>query len=131
MDKINVRIAFFFMVVLLSIVVCEKVVEGDCGDEKFCGTCKKLKVVYPNEDNDKVFTITCTECSKNSPNGKEITIEEIKSRNKSLGKLSCTKLLTRDIIGTVLGVAPLFILIGGGVFAYYKCRDMNRGNNMI
>ena len=127
MAKINIRIALLLMIVLLSIVVCEKVEEGDC-EEVFCGTCQRYKTVQPNDDNEDDYYFTCTKCSEKLPNGKTFTNENF-PLNKTMGELMCTRVLsTGGIIGIVLGVVGFFVIIGGGVFAYYKCRNMNKQN---
>ena len=131
MAKINIRTSLFLMVVLISIVVCEKVEEDDCV-EVDCGTCLRVKTVQPNDDNEDDYYFTCTKCSEKFPYGKTYTNENFYPLNKAMGELNCTRdLSTGGIIGIVLGVVSFFVIIGGGVFAYYKCRNMNKGNNRI
>ena len=130
MAKINVRTALFLMVVLLSIAVCKEVEEDDCPEkDEECGTCRRYRVVA--EDNIADSYITCIKCSEKSPNGKKIKVLDEYEKNKTLGELSCTRVLsTGGIIGIVLGVVGFFVIIGG-VFVYYKCSNINKGSNRI
>ena len=116
------------MIVLLSIVVSEKVKEDDCEGGP-CGTCQRAKLVQPNEDDERTWYFTCTKCSEKYPNGKKIYDFEKQLQKVTLGELSCTRALpTGGIVLAIVAIVGFFSIVGG-VFAYCKWRNRNKGNN--